>query len=398
MLPNMDSITHAILKDICTRRQEMDGQIFWYRLIEDTRGYGQIGVTDWSVYNGAGGILLALLELQTEDTEVISLRAELISKFIADYSHEMLSTVNWPIGAFMGLGGALYIAAKIYQTTHDHKDELDKIASSLLRLIESAVEGDVAYDIMEGAAGAILCIDAAQTANLLGNEGDCVILKLVEHLLKSVVTDVNGNIGWLPGPTKYVLGGLAHGYAGVALAASRVSGKLPMQAGQLQEIAVTNQLLQFDRYNSRFLDLRKADPWLNPEMEAWCHGAEGILLSLIDDQSNWGLDLETIRGITARICDAPPNLGKNLCHGLAGRIVVLEKMLDFYTTAPSRSNAQAIDQLVQAIKSKRNELTDWITGPEWDTEFEDPCLMLGMAGIALAIGNPRAAASLLVLR
>ena len=151
-------------------------------------------------------------------------------------------------------------------------------AHRLARFIDTGlIESDRYYDVMNGAAGAILGLLALHQADgessVLARAVDCG-----EHLLRACHRDGRGNTGWRTlSDTTAFLTGFSHGAAGIALALLR----LHRATGDARFRNAAADALRYERQvylpaRGNWPDFRLAgDEAAEPPCQ-WCHGATGI--------------------------------------------------------------------------------------------------------------------------
>ncbi|HSU13256.1 type 2 lanthipeptide synthetase LanM family protein [Longimicrobium sp.] len=189
-----------------------------------------------------------------------------------------LPVLGTPIGGGIGYGSILYSLAKIGRLI-DSQGVIEDARRVALHITDEAIAADVKYDVLSGAAGAILglltfCEDAPD-GWLLSKLRRCG-----DHLLQNARRHPGGGWGW-PSVGSNLQTGFSHGAAGIAYALLRLYRAT--SADQYLE-AATNAVAfedsMFVPEQGNWLDLRCPE---EDEDEAyaqgWCNGAPGIGLA-----------------------------------------------------------------------------------------------------------------------
>jgi lantibiotic modifying enzyme len=202
-----------------------------------------------------------------------------------------------------------------------------RIAARLITPGEIA--NDRAFDVIGGAAGAILGLLALHEAT-----GDADALDRAvacgHHLLAHRTAGEHGHHAWATNEGKRLCG-FAHGAAGIAYALLRLagrSGEEVFREAAAEAIAFEDALYVADRQN--WPDLRPVSPD-HPEAEyaaTWCNGGAGIGLARLGGLA--ALDTPQIRADIDHAMDVIRREGgqgvDHLCCGNLGRADVLLEM------------------------------------------------------------------------
>ncbi|MBM3537485.1 MAG: type 2 lantipeptide synthetase LanM [Alphaproteobacteria bacterium] len=230
-----------------------------------------------------------------------------------------------------GIGGSSGISSLIYAliTTARLLDEQSLVDDALAatRLLSDDVIGaDKVYDIIGGAAGAILCL-----LKLHRETGDAHVLDHAvacgQHLLRSRPQTTNG-----PGLWKHLgsrpLTGFSHGAAGFAYALAalaKTSGNAAFTAAAEGCLAYERSLFSAERGN--WPDLRETGDGKGASFPCqWCHGAGGIGLARLGMQRFGDRNIEIARDIdiaVATVRRGPPSPIDTWCCGNLGNIETL---------------------------------------------------------------------------
>lgn len=299
------------------------------------------------------------------------------------------------VGAFGGWAGVGYALERIAALLGD--PALAIAASRIPEKIAALLPGDRTYDLLGGAAGAVLYLLSRHRRH-----GETHSLELAtaagDQLLAAARKEPQG-WGWGPAGAA-PLAGLSHGSGGVAWALL----ELASASGQPRYAAAAAEALRYERSLFRptegnWADLRPASPAAEEEnfLCAWCHGAVGIglarLLSLphLEGMDREAADSEIGVAIETALRDG---FGAShcLCHGDLGT-------LDFLLEAAHRRRDPALAARVRRLaagllESLRKE--GWRCGLASDVE--QPGLFLGYAGVGyglLRLARPSEVPSLL---
>jgi len=250
----------------------------------------------------------------------------------ADHVQRILESCYGPafqeprIGAASGIGGHLFALARLASLLGDdrHLDTACRLASELT---PARIRDDVALDVTDGAAGALVGLLALHRA-----PGDATLLSRAEccgdHVLRQRVSTASGNRAWqtLGWPRPHT--GLSHGAAGFAMALlrlSHVTGKPEYREAAIEAIAYERAMFNAERNN--WPDFRgvTGESQQPTYQSTWCHGATGIgfarlaTLDVLDTpevRAEIDVALETTRQVSMNDAD-------HLCCGNMGRVDLL---------------------------------------------------------------------------
>jgi type 2 lantibiotic biosynthesis protein LanM len=228
------------------------------------------------------------------------------------------------LGAGTGLGSVIYALTRMALLLED--EELLADARRAAGLIgDREIGGDRTYDLVGGAAGAILGLLALHAADpgagALARAVDCG-----RHLLERRIPE--GDALCWPSRTGRPFTGFSHGVAGIAHALLRlhaVCREAAFHEAALRAIAFERACFVPEAGN--WLDLRFA-PREGPEQRftvAWCHGATGIGLGRLGALAE-GDEAAFLREVEAAVeatRSAPSDGVDHLCCGEFGRVDLL---------------------------------------------------------------------------
>ncbi len=256
------------------------------------------------------------------------------------------------------------------------------------------------YDVLTGAAGAILCLKAiyrSQPEQRLAN----AMTTLGEKIVAGAQPAATG-MGWINEEGSTQLAGFGHGAAGIIAALAELNDLSPdHRYTDLIDAALAFERSAFDTGSGNWRDLRQviqeqtaSKPFKG--MVAWCHGATGVgigRLILLQHRPDATIEAE-VRQAIATVLSAGFGKNHSLCHGDVGNLCFLlaaaRQLNDEMLEAQTLKIAHAI---AKAIKQK---------GPIGGIAMgvENPGLMVGNAGIGyglLHLAKPERYPSILAL-
>jgi type 2 lantibiotic biosynthesis protein LanM len=361
------------------------------------------------LYGGTTGIALFLSylgDVTGEDryTNLARVIAGNLTRQITNHlsQRQAAEGVEVPIGAFGGLGGAIYSLAHMGTVWSDRS--LFAEAEGLVEHLVESIHRDKALDIIGGAAGCIAallslhhCTGSAQTLS--------AAVACAERLVATAESMPIG-LGWsTPIDAMQPLTGFSHGAAGIAWALLEVAGKTGDERFRRTALgAIAYEQSVFSQSQQNWPDFRNYNlPGVEPSDEeqlkcavAWCHGAPGIGLARLrslthTDTSEIRADIEAALNTTIT-----RGFGGNhsLCHGDLGN---LDFLLD---AALTLHNAELKDRVYRIAGSILESIKadGWLCGVP--SGVESPGLLTGLAGIGyelLRLAEPENVPSVLTL-
>jgi type 2 lantibiotic biosynthesis protein LanM len=290
----------------------------------------QLEVLDHNLYSGTGGIglFLSALHCLTDDGAYRDLALAAFAPFRLQlrepHRRARLARVMG-IGGASGLGSLVYALARSASLLEDPLLLEDALRTSHL-LTDTLIAADRSYDVIAGAAGAVLGLLA-----LHRTEPEPLVLDRAVacgcHLVESQRDCSAGGRAWRTLGDRE-LTGFSHGASGIALALLRLYQATGMRRFLLAaREGIRYEDALFSAESGNWLDLREASPRHLDTAYAcqWCHGAPGIglarlgALEVLDEPSvRYAIDV-AIQTTT----EAPDLRVDHLCCGNFGRLELL---------------------------------------------------------------------------
>ena len=379
-----------------------DGSLSWISLtyVPSAERF-QLMPLGYNFYDGNCGIALFLAALAhvTDNPEFrdTALRAiQPLQKFLQTSDAE--TAESFPkalkIGGATGLGSIIYSLTRISQFLE--LPELCEDAQQVANLMTPAViAADRKFDIIEGAAGAILGLLALYQKT----ENPVVLERAIacgQHLLKDRKATYS-----LKSPTSKALTGFSHGAAGIAYSLLRlygVTGDSAYLDTACAAIAYENSLFYPATGN-----WREVTPIYDPSAppvfwSTWCHGAPGIALGRLGGLSIYQTEqiltdievsLQTTYNTNLQSIDT-------LCCGNLGRAEV-------FLVAVQKLNSpqwlQTAQELAAMVVRRATQTGQYQLLGNFQNSVFSPCFFQGSAGIGyqlLRLAYPEALPSVLL--
>jgi type 2 lantibiotic biosynthesis protein LanM len=310
-----------------------DGSITWIapRPI-GVSGKHQLDPISLDLYGGTAGIALffaAMYRITLKDEYKDCVAGAL--KTVIDNAWKFQTTSDCAsrnIGGFAGLGSLAYSLMQCGQLTG--LSELKIAAEATAFRISHSIDYDRKFDLMYGAAGAILSLSKVHE-----HSGEPELLKAMthagHHLLQHRKRSDSGHWIWC-GSEGNFLTGYSHGAAGIAQALVRLSaatGAKKFSDAAREAIDWENRSFHFAKTN--WTDYRQPienateQSSRNRFMTAWCHGAAGIGLSrleILKNISSTEIEHDVLRALatTRKVVNSKTDY---LCCGNFGRLELL---------------------------------------------------------------------------
>jgi type 2 lantibiotic biosynthesis protein LanM len=335
------------------------------------------------LYDGIGGVavFLSMLGKYYEVTEYRKVWLLVIKKLFG-YTDQVLNgqrkRESNHSGAFVGEGSLISAYLLIYKITE--APVFLEYAKRHAQILEQVIENEESPDLLSGLAGAITVFSwlyqAIKDKRYLEIAACCG-----EKLWKKAVKQEKG-YGIPIFSEERPLAGMAHGNSGYIVAYAY----LLELTGDTHYYQRLQWLLDYEDSlfcpdSGNWLDLRSKGRE-ETDINAWCHGAAGILLSrlklgmLHEFQKDIRVERDIERCLKAfDICKPPQSLC--LCHGLAGQYLILKSYLK------QNPNEWAEKKTKALLKN----MLDYWSGEEGilPQERYNIALMTGIAGIGAGL-------------
>ena len=320
----------AVGRKLAAQAVEIDGGVTWVapQMLPRVERF-QLSMLNLGLYDGVSGVGLffAALYRATGEAEWARLARAALTPIVRALSDPVARrhVRRMPAGIGMGRGGVVY--ALTHAATWLRKPAWLAREQRLVELL-APQGGEAEWDVMSGAAGAILASLRLEEATADAAARD-VAMEWGRRLVAAQEAMPDGGRAWRQ--EGVALGGMAHGAAGIAAALARLSAVTGEGAfRRAAEEARAFEATLFVPERGNWLDLRGARDLAEARRVgccglAWCHGAPGILLArLVGIQ---GLDTGEVRAdidaALATIEKAPAGGIDQCCCGEAGVIDIL---------------------------------------------------------------------------
>lgn len=383
-----------------------EDSIAWLGLTLVADKMWQLGPVGIDMYSGISGIALFLGYLGDVTGEARYRSAAetaaglLVAQIDLLAETEPSQLENFTVGVFNELGGPVFALSHL-GALWGRDDLLDAAARVVPTLLHLAPK-DEAYDVVSGAAGAVLALLALHAARPAPELLDAA--RVFGEILENKAEETEAGIGWCGSvnPSR-PLAGFSHGASGIAVALARLDRALGRRDySRLIEGAVRYERSLHDPERHCWLDVRDSTPD-RYSMIAWCHGAPGIALARADladrlDEATLHRDLDDAIvgmldfGLTGEVITGTGN--HSICHGDLGNVEAL------LVAAEARGDEATARQarIVTASIIGHIERAGWLCGVPLGAET--PGLMSGVAGIGysmLRLADPERIPSVLLL-
>ena len=336
------------------------------------------------LYEGISGIALLLGEylkyFQDEKAKDIF---NLAVKRLCVYTQELetgLVKSGIRTGIVDGECSIVYTFMILYEITGEKK--YLHYAEKHFTVIKKYFSQDANYDLLSGNAGAaIAALKLYQIKKECAEPAEQYLTEAVEieRKLWDCRQDMENGCGWTIFNVKKPLAGMAHGNSGFLM----LYTALYQTTGNKEYLKKINLLCEYE--NSLYSE--EKENWLDlraPEdekkvMNAWCHGAPGVLLARLQIEK-----IKEYQGIEEDVKRASYSLfyGKEdgkicICHGLAGRLLIMKKYLEQHKQSEFREiYNQKVQELILMLEQK-DDLNV--------SETRNPAFMNGISGVAYAL-------------
>ncbi|MCP4835393.1 MAG: type 2 lantipeptide synthetase LanM [Phycisphaera sp.] len=323
------------------------------------------------LYSGRGGLSLlfekayrVLGDRRYLDVACSTMELEMASHRRHGAETRFLQTSPDGYGVWGGLTAALWAIGR-HEGMGEYRDLSLKMVESLT---ERNIRKDESFDVISGAAGAMLLILGLNEEEKIPGVHE-IVGRLADHLVRNRIDDEGP--GWQMFKGDRAVCGLGHGRSGVALALIEAGKALGRK--DLQELALAafhgEHGLRGDNVDQGWPDLRGVRMGsMEPSgygSHVWCNGLEGIALAraaalhVIDD-SILRDDLEfSLLGINK----VSRSTRYHLCCGRAGRVVTLGSLRRLLPEADIIDPLKAISTMARGIDTVDTEVVFGLNGP-----------------------------------
>lgn len=384
---SIEHLCSKIADVIYEHRIETSGKIRWIntRIMSvnvDKRYTYYMEMSDRYLYEGIIGMAVfsaAILKLNPDHQ--ISKVYEPMIKELFEYTDKIANSneKDLPTGIFFGESSIVYGYQLLYQITKDLV--FLEYAAKHCRIVVQNLKSDNQFDIVGGNAGAIMAF-----LNMYDIQQEKAYLDMAEiaaeMLLENAVRTETG-MGWKSISNGALLGGFAHGCAGIMYALSRLAeytGKSAYLDAAFQAFLYEKTLYCPEKGGWR--DLRNNKESYMSDFK-WCHGTAGILFG-------WKLSLRYFRGakkvavereIQRLMSDHPNVLCREevgLCHGNLGNVLIGNLAgIDLWKDSLKKNALKSI-QVLQEIFLKKDTMT--VLHEQYDYS-----LMTGLSGVGYGL-------------
>ena len=337
------------------------------------------------LYDGISGIALLLGEyLKYFQDEKAKNIFELAVKRMCVYTRELetgqVKSCNIRTGVFDGESSVVYTFLLLYEITGEKKylDHAEKHFAAIKKYLPQ----DENYDLLSGNAGAaIAALKLYQIKKECAEPADQYLKEAVE-IEKSLWNrrqTMEKGCGWKLSCAEKPLAGMAHGNSGFLM----LYTALYQITGNREYLKKINLLCEYENSlyseeKENWLDLRSPEDE-KKVMNAWCHGAPGILLARLEIEKikEHQETEEDIKRASHSLFYGKENGKICICHGLAGRILIMKKYLEQHKNPEFR---EIYNQKVQELFFMLEQKDDLNA-----SETRNPAFMNGMSGVAYAL-------------
>ena len=343
-----------------------------------------MGYLPAKLYSGQLGVVwfLAQLAEQTGMDRYKTLARQGLDFFADQQLDRLLQQPG--IGAFDGLGGAVYVLGHLDRLWAEV--DLSTDINRVLDRLQELVPKDPCLDMVSGAAGCLLALlglhRTTGSAKALATAIQCG-----ESLLSSIDTR-NGEITWTSSLFDNPLTGFSHGLSGIATALAQLSvfWRPEVLQAKIQQL-IAFEDAYFDQQRLNWQDLRRPDDGTGAGdgfMWAWCHGAPGIVAGRY---AMADLLPDPLRAqVLVKAAQALPSLENhggssenNLCHGAFGNLDLL------LSVATARRDAEMRERCAGFMAGAVERLLQGRSMSRWLEDQKRLDLMLGISGIGYAL-------------
>lgn len=320
-----DTVLYNIVKQLEIFRLGDKGYMDWIYLTF-RNGKFELESIGMNLYDGIPGVAVfyALLKQKSKAKNVSDVLQNL-DRLMFSYTDDVIAgkkEKSCQTGMFAGEGSIVYGYLLLYQITG--RTEYLYYAEKHVITVKMIAEDNTDFDLLSGNAGGIVVLAKLYQ---ITNNFDYVryAINIGEELWEKSVPMEQGR-GWICTGQEVPLAGMAHGNSGFILAYAyllQLTGDEKYVNHITQLLSYEDSLYSIEKCN--WFDLRKREgkAGVRGMMNAWCHGAPGILLSRIkllecsEFQENEQVRADISNGIRA-LMNWETEKNFCICHGLAG--------------------------------------------------------------------------------
>lgn len=352
--------------------------ITWIGLKFLKNGCWELHPVDMYLYEGISGIVLFLGEYlqmfrDAGAERCFRLAVKKMRNYTEGYCRTLKSEQQVKTGLLDGEASLVYVYLQLYRMSGD-VEHLEYAQKHFLGM-KSYFKDDVYYDLLSGNAGAMAV--AAELYRVTGQEKYLEDAEKLEKMLWEKRCEQEKGVGWKLPNIEQPLAGMAHGNSGFLLAYVCLYqiAKRPEYINKIHQILTYEDLLYNEKLKN-WMDLRV--PGKEKTMNAWCHGAPGILLARLKIRAfipDENVEKDICRGAGMLLGEEIQKIC--LCHGLAGNLLILDKY--------RRENIEIC--VKDAYEKKWNHLICMLEQPDTVsvTEYLNPAFMNGISGVGFAL-------------
>lgn len=396
-----DELRHCIqnvLKQVCRSAVATRTGISWLEPFFYSDRHWKIVPSGVQFYDGIGGIAVFLAAyLKSFSDEKTRELFHLAQQELFRYTKQRMAEDNRTsvkTGILEGDGSVVFAYLQLYEITGEKKF-LD-YARLHFSVVEAAAQDDISHDLLGGNAGGIVL--ATKLHEITGETEYIEAAVRMEKQLWAFAVRMERGYGFQIADDITPLAGMAHGNSGflVAYAGLWEMTDCAEYCEKILWLLEYEDSLYAEQYEN-WLDLRGKD---NSEavMNAWCHGAPGILLARMrlaktlkrHSVEEFGSVQETVK--MARIADIverdikraaralflqKPGKHICLCHGAAGNLLFMQRYLQIYPCASYQKRYEKLMQhFVLYFDSYKQKAAK---------EYLNPGFMNGISGVGFAL-------------
>ncbi|MDO4276777.1 MAG: type 2 lanthipeptide synthetase LanM [Eubacteriales bacterium] len=376
----MRSQIEKIMSWICDTAVIAGEDINWIGLQFYEKDRWNMGPSGMYLYGGISGIALFLAYyLHNFSNERVEKIFRLVSAKLVRYTEELCERKNpannLRTGLYDGESSLVYSYLLLYDITGNIF--YLNYAEKHFHAMKSYLAEDKCYDLLAGNAGAIVA--AIKLFYAVGDKKYLESAVGIEQQLWEHRQEMERGVGWELENTAGPLAGMAHGNSGFLMAYSM----LYEAVGDTSYLNKIDYLLKYEdslysEESGNWRDLRSPGNE-GHIINAWCHGAPGILvsrlkLSCVSEFEMVHRDIQRaaqalfVREQNGQIC---------LCHGTAGRLLIMRQYLKEYQNMEYRKLYN------ETLNSFVYDLEDWEKLNA--DEYLNPAFMNGITGVGLAL-------------